>query len=356
MLTYGKKSDWVEDQYLMNQNANGGPESIANMNALASKSLGAGNAAYPQEVVITCLNKQGRVRASLSGKITLNIQSEWQEMFGGGIASMTNSILGTANSLIQWSMGATIQQPWMNRKVYKNTKPFSFSLPLNFVAIDSAKEDVVKPVLALVSFCYPRKYNPNSNNSDNSWGNETQPNEGGYKASTFVKNTGQDLIAKGHPMSGNALVNMSKNDNIVGALLNTFEVWEIPGPSLLASNTESGYNTHKGDAVDIIVGKMFNLGNCYLENVNVEFGSSFDKNGYPLSAKVDVKCTCADSVVCSSSGNILVNSVQDNAENLHNFINVVSEKTQAVANAAMEVINAYTGYYKKGTYNVQEAK
>jgi hypothetical protein len=338
MLTYGKPTDWVEDEYAMNKNvSSGGATSIS-----AGQGFGDDTAQYPQEVIITCANKKGRVRASLSGNLSLNIQSEWTEMFSGGIASMSGSIIGTANQLVQWGLGATIQQPWMNRKNYKNTKPFSFNLPLNFVAIDSAKFDVVMPVLALVSFCYPRKYTPAENGNEES-AKDVAPNEPGINV---AKVYGTDnIIGKWASKQG--------PDSLFGSVLDLFEVWEIPGPSLLTASDKK--DAHKGDSVDIIVGKMFNLGNCYLESVGITFGSAFDNNGYPLSAKVDVKCTCADSVVCTSDGNLLVNEYYDMSKQLDKVLTAAGNTVENLVNRLVDFGQAARGFYS-GSLQVQEVK
>ena len=351
MLTYDKPNDWVEDTFVMNQNS-GGPESTS-MSGMSYNGgdYGSGIAQYPQEVVISCPLKQGRVRGSLSGNINLNINAEWQELFGGGIASMTNSILGTANSLVQYAIGATIQQPWMNRKVYKNTKPFSFDLPINFVAIDDAKEDVVKPVLALVSFCYPRKYteavpqlDENGNVMKDENGNDKTVNVQ-VSALSGAKKAGKNV---------NFIQRLSPDD-MVGSFLDMFKIWEIPGPSIISGQADKENGGHKGDAVDIIVGKLFNLGNCYLENVSIKFASSYDRQGYPLYANVTVKCTCADSVVCDEKGNFLVNKIEDQSEALANFLNQTGETVMNVVENVSQIAKFVTGYHK-GTLNVQEVK
>jgi hypothetical protein len=361
-LAYGKPQNWIEDMYSM-QGDNSGPSSNTFDSFGMSSHMGANNAQYPQEVIISCPHKMGRVRASMGGPIQLNISSQWEPMFGGGIGSMSNSIIGVANQLIEWGLGATIQQPWMNRKNYKNTMPFTFTLPLNFVAIQDAKEDVVKPCLALVSFLYPRKYNPNDNTNKNRYeqyksavgsgmvrsGRDAKSSFGNTNAADeiFEGMTTKDLVAGIIPA-----VNDLDNGSVLPQFLDLFEIWEIPGPSLLTGSKREG--AHKGDAIDIIVGKMFNLGNCYLENVDITFGSAFDKNGYPMSAKANVKCTCADSVVCSSTGNLLVNEVLDQTQKLDGFINSCSKAiTDAVQNLT-NLVKSYKGFYS-GTAEIQSA-
>jgi hypothetical protein len=311
----------------------------------------------------------GRVRASIGGPIQLNVQSQWEPMFGGGIASMANGILGAANQLVEWGLGCTIQQPWMNRKNYKNTMPFTFTLSLNFIALESARDDVVKPCLALFSFCYPRKYDPSDNQNvkkyeaynDQYYGNPIRPKEyfgntdarfEGYSAKDKMQEVGQNSVWGGVAKVASTLTGGNES-SVANTFLDMFEVWEIPGPSLLtADNSKS---SHKGDVVDIIVGKMFNLGNCYLEGVDVNFASSFDKNGYPLAAKVNLKCTCADSVVCSSSGNLLVNQVIDQSEKLGALVNSCSTTIVNVIKNVGKIITAYKGYYDSGTVQPQEA-
>lgn len=358
-LTYGKPQDWTEDMYSM-QGDDSGPSSNTFDSFGMSSYMGANNAQYPQEVIISCPHKMGRVRASMGGPIQLNVSSQWEPMFGGGIGSMTNSILGVANQLIEWGLGATIQQPWMNRKNYKNTMPFTFTLPLSFVAIKDAKDDVVKPCLALVSFLYPRKYNPDDNINKNRYeryksavgsgmvraGRDSKSSFGSTNvAEETYKYTTKDIIAEVFPA-----VNTLDSESVIPQFLDLFEIWEIPGPSLLTGSKREG--AHKGDPIDIIVGKMFNLGNCYLENVDITFGSAFDKNGYPMSAKANVKCTCADSVVCSSTGNLLVNEVLDQSQKLDGLINSCSKAITDTIKNLTNLLKAYKGFYS-GTVEIQ---
>ena len=341
MLAYGQSTNWIEDQYNMNTVSNAySPKSISFSGD--SSSFGSGKAAYPQEVIISCANKQGRVRGSLSGNIGLNIQAEWQEIFQGGIASMVGGILGTANSLVQYRFGQTIQQPWMNRKIYKNTKPFSFTLPINFVAIDNgehnAKNEVVMPCLALISFLYPRKYKS---------GNST--------VLDYVQEKARDVEAMNIPFisSGAGYIAEGDETGAVNSILNAFTIWNIPGPSLLKETDDT--SQEKGDAVDVIIGNMFNLGNCYLENVNVQFGSSFDSQGYPLSAHVEVKCTCADSVVCNNKGDMFVNKIDDQAGQLNNILTSVGGAIEKTTESIGKLFSAYAGFYS-GNLSVQEKK
>ena len=357
-LTYGKSQNWIEDMYLMKGDDSGATSSAD----FQGVDMGSNNAQYPQEVIISCPNKMGRVRASVGGPIQLNVSSQWEPMFGGGIGSMTNSFLGVVNQLTEWGLGCTIQQPWMNRKNYKNTQPFSFTLPLNFVAMEDAKEDVVKPCLALVSFLYPRKYtsDPTNTNTYKKFKDASGNGMPSYVpmsaigSSNAATEAGTTMLdeAKRVPFLGKMVKNMKK-DSVIGSALDMFELWEIPGPGLLTG--EQANKAHKGDIVDIIVGKMFNLGNCYLENVDVTFGNSFDKNGYPLSAKVNVKCTCADSVVCSSTGNLLVNQVYDQTGGLQNFVDACQTTIEHTIENLSVLATGLKGFYSKGSLNVQTA-
>ena len=328
-LTYGKQKDWVEDTYTMLDADNSSTES--------NSTFGNSKAQYPQEVVITCEQKNGRVRAPLSGPLDLNVHANWEPAFGnGGIASMTG-LLGTINGLSMWSIGATIQQPWMNRKTYKSTTPFSFSLPLTFVTIDSAADDVVRPCLALASFLYPRKYiNKKAEGTSEQASEETTMWTQGRASNNPVAE------ALTHDKIKDGKVTEKDTSGIVGSVLNAIELWEIPGPPLV---TKKEGDEHPGDIVDIIIGNMFTLSNCYLEDVQIEFGNSYDRNGYPLYAKATLKVTCADSVVCDRFGNMLVNEIYDATEKIQAVINAVETTTGNLMDNMKSLLGAVKGFW-----------
>jgi hypothetical protein len=257
---------------------------------------GGDHPSYPQEVVLSCPNKNVRISASLGGQLQLSVTAEWEEMFGGGIGAIGGGIIGTANNVLQWTGGKTMQQPWMNRKIYKNTKPFSFTLPLNFVtpAGQDPMEWVAKPAVALISLAYPRIIT----------------DSGGKKWSADA-----DELFKGDGSS------------VVSTALRMLTYYAIPGPALMYDSTaKDGEGNLKvsqddrGDYVNVMIGNLFNLGACYLTNVSLTYSEAFNEFGFPLALKASVQITCADQVVCDKYGNFVVNIPPQNAAGLTEFL------------------------------------
>ena len=281
-------------------------EYAGSTNAGAKLMKGGANPSYPQEVVISCPNKDLRVQCPLGGPLQMGAAAEWEEMFGGGIGAIGGGIIGTANNMLQWMSGKTMQQPWMNRKIYKNTKPFSFTLPLNFVTPvgGDPTEWVAKPTMALISLLYPRIVYAKE------------------KDGKIKEENGKKVQAGGSEL-GAALNSAAKGDgtSVASAALSTLNFYAIPGPSLrYDSNKEGLSNDDKGDFVNIMAGNMFNFGACYVTNVQVAYSESFNEMGMPLAAKVNFQATCADQVVCENNGDFIVNIPPQHAAGLTEFL------------------------------------
>lgn len=257
---------------------------------------------YPCEVVIGCPNKDVRIQAPLAGGLKLSSQSEWTEMFGGGIGSVAGGIIGTFDNMLQWSKGTTIQQPWMNRKIYKNTKPFSFSFPLTLITPIGGNciDYVAKPTIALLSLLYPRQLNE--------------------------KGLGDSLGLNG--------------DSVVGAFTNLLNAYAIPGPGLKVTSSGAKQD-EKGDYIYILAGNMFNFGMCYLDSVDVEFSETFDQQGIPLAAKVNLKATCQDSVYCDKDGNFNLIQLKNSAENLDKCLDTLEETKQQTLKTLKDMVGFF---------------
>ena len=274
---------------------------------------------YPQEVVISCPNKKLRVKCPLGGALQLAANAEWEEMFGGGIGAIGGGILGTANNIAQWAGGQTMQQPWMNRKIYKNTKPFSFTLPLNFItpAGEDSCEWVAKPTIALLSLLYPR-----------------------------ILKQDEELLS-GEKAAGK-MANATKGDksSVGAAALKLLKFYAIPGPALRYDSEEAS-QANKGDSVNIMVGNMFNFGACYVTNVSVTYSEAFNEFGYPLAAKVSLQATCADQVVCENNGDFIVNLPPQHAAGLTEFLDACQITGDNMKKNVKNLFNAVTGFYKQ---------
>lgn len=286
--------------------------------AYASSSVG--TPSYPQEVIISCPNKNVRISSTLGGPLSVNVNVEWDEMFGGGMASVAGGPIGSFNNMMQWKSGRTLQQPWMNRKIYKNTKPFTFTLPLTFITPlgCEASQWVGKPCIALLSLCYPRKL-----------GN-----------GTTALNKANDILAE----SG---INKQIDDtSLVGSFLNLFEMYAIPGPGLRYKATENA--DERGDSVNILAGNLFNLGACYVNSVKIDFVNSFDLSGCPIAAKAALTVTSADSILCDKYGDFNVYELKDNSANLDTFINACEKTAADAVGGLSNIFRTTIGFWSGG--------
>lgn len=273
----------------------------------------------PQEVVITCKHKNGRVCGVLNSGVTLDGKAEWREMMGGGIMSLGGSVVETANNLLQFVKASSVQQPWMNRKMWQTTKPFSFSFELAFVAQEDALNDVVRPAMALVSFIYPRELKT----------------KGGEDSSAY---TGLNRITNG------AFEKAFTRDSLVGTALSSFQFYNIPGPGIRYDGNDTGDEV--GDPVTIVIGKMFAFGACYLEGVKVDFSRSVNHSGYPIAAKVNITATVMDACTCQTDGNFLIQEFYGSSENLNAFIDKFSQTAGQTVTDLKAVVDKSIGFYK----------
>lgn len=284
------------------------------------------NAQYPQEVVITCPHKFGRVCGVLNGGLTIDGTSEWTEMMGGGIMSLSGSLIDTANNILQFAKGSSVQQPWMNRKMWKTTKPFSFTLPMSFVATTDPINDVIRPVMALQSFLHPRKVSTN----------------GGKNADAY---TLIDEASKGKISGAAGNKAVITQDRTVGQALSSIGVYNIPGPAIRYTGNPNG-SDDIGDPVMVVVGKIFAFGSCYLEQCSVKMSDSMDTDGLPIAADVTLKVTVMDSGVCETNGDFMIQEFSDASVALGGFIDKFSETIVDLASNLANMFDKGIGFWK----------
>ena len=275
----------------------------------------------PQEIIIACKNKRRRVCGILNEGIKLSGESKWEEMFGGGITALGGSIVNMVNKGLQGFRGTSIQQPWMNRKFWNSTKPFSFSFSFNFIEDgNGGKVDVFEPLQALLSFTFPRDLG-----------------------------TG-DQIKK--TLSNSQLLDMEQKNSDGGKGLLTAGVdalameFAIPGPSVRYSpdnKSTSGDNYEKsGDAVTLVIGNLFAFGGVYLEKVDVETSPNMDTYGYPLWAKCNVQATVMDVNYCQTNGDFMIGQFADSQGALSSLLDSIATFGSDLSEGVKNIFKATT--------------
>lgn len=262
----------------------------------------------PQEVIIACKNKKRRVCGVLNEGIKLSAEAKWEELFGGGITALGGSLINMVNKGVQYTRGTSIQQPWMNRKFWNSTKPFSFSFQMNFISdMYGGLVDVYEPVQALLSFVYPRKLETAAKISED------------LDSASFISMQQQ---------------NTKGRSGVLKAAVDTFaNEFAIPGPAIgyLGDNPNGGDpSVGQGDAVTLVIGNLFAFGGVYIEKVDVETSPNMDSTGYPLWAKCTVNVTVMDVNYCNTDGSFMINQFANEQAALSSLIDSIATLTEDV--------------------------
>lgn len=290
-----------------------------------------------QEVIITCSGKKRRVSSYLSEPLKFSAKANWQEMFGGGVMSIAGTGLGLLTDLAQYGKGWTVQQPWMNRKLYKSTTPLSFTLKLPFIAtsVDTAKEEVWDPLEALLSFVYPRKLSK----------------EDGTDVSATEALGDSKLVQVS--MKKQSAVNNEENHvnaedvGVLPAFLGLFKAYAIPGPGLRFGMSAGDQSTH-GDNVAISIGQFLSFSACYLESVEVELSEVMTPNGYPTSGTATVQATCMEANYCKNDGTFYFNGFSDNQSDLTIALDACYGAADKISQSFMELKDSLIGFWGGG--------
>lgn len=320
---FGKPFFHTEDEFIASGvNAGGALFSGSSMTDGMGKSIStSGDASNaPQEIIICCKNKRRKVHGFISEGVKLKGQSDWKEMFDSGVLQIGKNLVDAADATIQAFKGASIQQPYMNRKMWVSSKPFDISF--NFTLIndyDTAENDVYLPAQALMSFCYPRSLDAQKKIHDYT-----------DEHFSFV-----DLDAP----------NSQGETNLLGATVKNAGMYSIPGPALGYQSSQDGDpNGDQGDAVTITIGNMFAFGACYLKSVDLEFSPTIDHSGYPIWCKCAISTECMDANYCDSEGNFLISQYQSSADGVGEVIDALkttaSDAAKNVVNIAKATVNA----------------
>jgi len=272
----------------------------------------------PSEIIITCKNKNRRVHGYLSNGVKISGKANWRSFVDSGVFKTVKSVMDDISDVVQAWGGASMQQPWMNRKLWVSTDPFSFDFSFNFISDgNTGKTDVYLPAETLLSFIYPR-----------SLGTATQ-----------IKN----FITNNIPFLDPNATNTRGEKNVLGSAIDTFtNAFRIPGPGLKYNG--EGSDSGDGDAVTIVIGNLFAFGGVYLENVDLEFSPVMDNSGYPIWCKCNVKATAMDVNYCDYNGNFVISQYKDSQAELSGFLDAMkTTATDAVAdtvNIAKATIDA----------------
>ena len=310
---------------------------------------------YPQEIVLWCPNKRARVSGTLNNGIKVQGKAEWKDMMGGGIMSLAGSLVDTANNVLQWTNAESVQQPWMNRKMWVTSKPLTFQFSISFVEIENALKDVVQPCLALLSFVYPRQ-----GGLKDEKGSEEATRLAGKEVNVYEVDTLWNKISNRSADGKYSSVDVGgmfsiDGTSLVGTTLNTIAMYHIPGPGL-RHGTKSGTGDKGGDAVNIVVGNLLCLESCYIESVDIEFHNVLNASGYPIAGKANLTVTSADNSYCTTDGNFLLSNFKDSSQRLADFLDKFGQTTEDLKNDIIGVTKSVIGFWKPTNESDANAK
>ena len=263
----------------------------------------------PSEIIITCKNKKKRIHGYLSSGIKIDGKATWTPFIESGIWQTIKESMDNVSNITQTWAGASMQQPWMNRKLWVSTDPFSFDFSINLISDgNTGKTDVFLPAQALMSFVYPRSLG--TADEIKKWITDNVP---------FLDPNGK---------------NTKGEKNVLGSAIDTFtNAYRIPGPDLRYHNNDT---ESSGDAVTIVIGNLFAFGGVYLENVGLEMSNVMDSSGYPTWCKCNIKATAMDVNYVDVNGNFMISAQNNNAAALAEFLDSCGT---TVIQAAADAIN-----------------
>ena len=345
----------LEDTYIMNQAG------------------GIFDTVEPMEVVVKCPHKRKRISALMSGNIKINASAEWESVFDNGIFALSSRLGGDIASTVSWSTGLSVKQPWMNKKQWKSTKPFTLDIPIAFVSnMGDPKSEVYDPCMALLSLLYPRQVG--YSDVKEQYGQEvtnklsiagTDWNEGidlGDMSSAIANEfaSGASVLsdtlggfvgacASSYNMMVTAKDEVGNEKGLVANASNAFKLYNIPGESITGSH---------GDKVSISIGPVFNLGSVYLEDVAIDFSKTLNPMGYPLGAKVTLKCSPVKACYCRTDGQLVIfDEFNDAYEDLNGLLEAGKKALESTVELGKTlIVNAFGVLKDTGETIVEIAK
>ena len=236
------------------------------------------------------------INGILSENLNLKIHSNWESLNSNSIFGTITEGLTTLSNAGELGLtsktgggGVSFIQPWNNRKFWAGTDPFPLNFSMTFFSQGNSKTDVFDPVIQLVSLCMPRE----------------------------TENVIEDVVSKIPLVNLNA-PNVKGQSNLIKAITEAVETYSIPGPSLYFKG--AGKSEGQGDATTIVIGNMFAFGGCYITDVEAEWSSTFDSQGYPIWCKVSVSAQAMDSNTVKSDGIWNTQQYRNNQAGLSKFL------------------------------------
>jgi len=275
-----------------------------------------------QTVCFYCPHKHSTIYGTINDNIALNIASTWKNWMSGfgSVGSALTKLTDSISIDGQLTGAQSFQQPWISRKLWSNTSPLSFDVPIIFTATTDAETDVWKKVLKMAALLFPRLCTTETSST--------------LDTTSITHTLAYQTNAKGETnatpnATGVAIANVINSIN---------QHYTIPGPSpFYESGKINNANASNGDPVVVIIGNLIAMNNCYIESASIDISKTLDARGFPLMAKITTKVTAMDSNYCNENGDFTF-STRDTDSVLMKVANSISTFVGSV------VKNAETGY------------
>ena len=297
-----------------------------------------GNPSEPMEVIIKCPHKRKKISALTNAGINISATANWKEIFqGSSFTGLIRQAMGEITAPLSWMKGQSVMQPWMNRKMWESTSPFQVTIPLSFVCTQGdAKGEVYDPCMALLSFAYPREYGNQANGEKGDATSALNTTEGllGKVSDLFTAKGWSNLAAGATDYQQNI------GESVLGAALNSFKLYNIPGPSLDVADK------NQGDPVSIMIGPAFNLGSVYLKDVKIDMSKTLDPTGYPLAANVTLTVEPANACYCNVEGDLVIfDAWENNTDVMNELITSLKEGAQVVVENVKSIVQNFISIF-----------
>ena len=94
-------------------------------------------------------SQHGQVVSRVPERVSINLQSEWDTVLGGGVSKFFNFAL-------QETAGISANTKFSTAQGWQGTAPIEITLPLDFYAEQSIANEVVNPIATLTKMALPR--------------------------------------------------------------------------------------------------------------------------------------------------------------------------------------------------------
>jgi hypothetical protein len=213
-------------------------------------------------IKITSYRNLSTVIGIIQDSVNIRVESTWEPL-------LPTNMLAFANKVSQAIKKVSLINRATSRRVWMGTSPLTISLTLRFEAVKDAYNEVVAPGLWLQAFALPSEPERSHQFDMQKFGDVFQ-NQGPIAAAKY----GLEHLPLVYPPGPTPFA-------WEGILKKDVKYKDL-------SQTQILQELHGGDLIRIEIGKFFTLWNVIIRDVSALYDPKFDRNGNPISGKVDL--------------------------------------------------------------------